>query len=47
MQARIASIHAGLRNPTPFTLRLLNIFVNGKTAISTGFLKISSVFFGF
>ena len=33
----IARIDAGLRNPTPFTLRLLKHFVNGKTGISTGF----------
>jgi hypothetical protein len=45
--ASIARIDAGLRNPPPFTLRLLEGFVNGKIGISTGFYRFSSVFFGF
>jgi len=31
-------------NPPPFTLRLLNVFVNNKSPVSTGFCGFSLVF---
>jgi hypothetical protein len=41
-------VYAGSRkNPPPFTLRLLNAFVNSKSRVSTGFLRFSLSFPGF
>ncbi|HLI03962.1 MAG TPA: hypothetical protein VKU93_06790 [Terracidiphilus sp.] len=42
-----ASVYAACKNLPPFTLRLAEGFVNGKTTVSTGFFVFLPVFAGF